>query len=221
MSQGKIAQSGELDMTGSVPVLQDVEAIPVIEMQYVEAAVLDRAALDLTLGFVPIRMLHKPDILRLIVATECRERHVSVDKIDPDKLQTPLCGGCVLRTEGRVMVEPQCCGDLGDFANWMDAVAYRSADWKQLWIGHPLISVRYADNVLVFSELHEPDDGTALSSGEFAISPEVLERAMKQAVAELRLWASSMSLVLQRMTSLDDANQIARCLAGLRSHEES
>src|SRR5262245_21572671 len=98
-------------MPGSVPVLQDVEAIPVIESEYVETAALNATAMELTPGFVPIALLHKPDILRLILAMEFSKRNVSPDNIDPWSLQTPLCGGCALRSEGVVVAEPQCCGD--------------------------------------------------------------------------------------------------------------
>ena len=42
-----------------------------------------------------------------------------------------------------VLIEPGCCGDLGNVASWREAVGHRQPEWRPLWIGHPALSVLY------------------------------------------------------------------------------
>jgi hypothetical protein len=57
---------------------------------------------------------------------------------DPDEpIGMPLSGGVALLTGGQVLLEPGCCSDLGDLANW-EAVATEVWDGsRDLWTGHP------------------------------------------------------------------------------------
>jgi hypothetical protein len=54
----------------------------------------------------------------------------------------PLNGGLALRSQSQnVLIEPSCCADLGNVADWRKAVGYRGAEWRTLWIGHPWLLV--------------------------------------------------------------------------------
>jgi hypothetical protein len=77
--------------------------------------------------------------------------------IDLDCL--PLDGGLVLRCQSQnVLIEPGCCGDLGNVASWRKVVGYRQAEWHPLWIGHPSLSALYRAPRLIISSPHDAED---------------------------------------------------------------
>lgn len=109
-----------------------------------------------------------------------------------------------------MLIEPTCCGDLGNLSEWREAAAYRQSAWKMLWIGHPWISVRFGEGRLVFSEPHESDAPAA----RWAVNPGELGRAVAAAEAELEDFARRLEPVLDAM-GVAEARRTARSLAGL------
>ena len=55
---------------------------------------------------------------------------------DPDA-RPVLDGGLALRWGGDMLVEPGCCGDLGNLSEWREAAAYRQPEWKMVWVRGP------------------------------------------------------------------------------------
>ena len=71
------------------------------------------------------------------------------------------------------MIEPQCCAELGDANNWVEAAAYRGAEWQMLWIGHPWLWVAYQSPWLILRNQNESDaaaDRWAIRPAELALS---------------------------------------------------
>ena len=63
----------------------------------------------------------------------------------------PLDGGLALRCQSQnVLIEPGCCGDLGDAASWRRVADYRGPVAPAL-IGHPSLSVLYRAPRLIIS----------------------------------------------------------------------
>lgn len=133
----------------------------------------------------------------------------------PDALTGPdarpvLDGGLALRSGGDVLVEPACCGDLGNLSEWRQAVGYRQPGWKMVWVGHPWASVRFAAGRLVLSDPHESDAPAA----RWSIAPDDLGRAVAAAEAVLEGFARNLRPALGDM-SVADAGAVARKMAGL------
>jgi hypothetical protein len=133
----------------------------------------------------------------------------------PDALTGPdarpvLSGGLALCSGGEVLVEPSSCGDLGNLAEWRDAVAYRQDEWKMVWVGHPWVSVRFDADRLVFSGPHESDAPDA----RWAVRPDALGRAVAAGEAELEVFARRLRSALADM-SVADASSVAARMAGL------
>ncbi len=128
---------------------------------------------------------------------------------DPDA-RPVLSGGLALCSGGEVLVEPSCCGDLANLSEWRDAAAYRQAEWKMVWVGHPWVSVRFDTDRLEFSEPHESDAPNA----RWSVRPEELDRAVAAAEAELEVFARHLRSTLADM-GVADAKTVAKKLAGL------
>jgi hypothetical protein len=132
---------------------------------------------------------------------------------DPDASPV-LSGGLALRRpdSGEVLVEPGCCSDLGDLADWRAAARHREAEWRMVWIGHPWVSVRYRQPWLVLSQAHE----SAEPEERWAFRPDHLERALAVAAAELESFAGRLAAVLPLLGYPGEPLSLARRLAGLQ-----
>lgn len=123
----------------------------------------------------------------------------------------PLNGGLALRCQSRnVLIEPGCCADLGDVANWRQVVGCRQAEWQTLWIGHPWLSVRYDAPRLIVSDPHEGESPTP----RWAVCPDQLQAALVAAEGELERFAGQIEGALPA----DDAagsREMSHKLAGI------
>lgn len=134
---------------------------------------------------VSVRDLTDPAVLRKILQVEKLQGAPAPDPSwDADDFRSPLVGGFVLRTSGRVLVSPQCCGDLANLQDWGDAARCRESGWKALWIGHPTVSVRYSAPTLEISDYHEP--GPPIDKVRATVDPGRLAEAVEEAARVLR-----------------------------------
>jgi hypothetical protein len=105
----------------------------------------------------------------------------------------PLDGGLALRCQSQnVLIEPGCCGDLGNVASWREVVGYRRAEWHPLWIGHPALSVLYRAPRLIISSPHDAEDPMA----RWAVYPDQLQAAIEAAEIELERFARQIEIAL-------------------------
>lgn len=131
---------------------------------------------------------------------------------DPERRHV-LNGGLALHcSTGDLLIPPGCCCDLDNVRDWKEGAAYRRAEWKMVWIGHPWISIHYHHPWLVVSEPHESD----APSERWAVSPDELDRAADDAIAELERFAAEMSPALDLLGYRGDPLAMGRQLVGLR-----
>ena len=123
----------------------------------------------------------------------------------------PLDGGLALRCQCQnVLVEPGCCGDLGDLESWREVVGHRQAKWRPLWIGHPALSVLYRAPRLIISSPHDGEYPTA----RWAVCPDQLRVALDTAEVELERFARQIAGVLPSDYKAE-SRLMGRKLAGL------
>ena len=135
-----------------------------------------------------------------------------IDSLSHSDCKPVLNGGLALQCSAcDVLIEPGCCADLGDANNWKEAAEYRGTEWQILWIGHPWLSVRFQPPWLVVSEQHESDT----PSGNWAVSPEELDRAVDEAKSQLERFAGELARVLPVLGYREDPLEMSRKLAGL------
>ncbi len=159
---------------------------------------------------VSTRDLTDPAILRVMLDAISREWGGIEALSDPD-CEPVLDGGLALLAGGEVLVEPTCCSDLGNFAGWREAAGYRGSKWQMLWIGHPWLSIRYEDGLLILSE----PDGSDSPTGKWAARPEELARAVDAAESELERFARRLEATLESLGVEEGRGAVARKLAGL------
>jgi hypothetical protein len=109
-----------------------------------------------------------------------------------------------------VLIEPGCCGDLGNVASWRKVVGYRQAEWHPLWIGHPSLSVLYRAPRLIISSPHDAEDPTA----RWAVCPDQLRDAAVAAEVELERFAGQITSAMPLGCEVDP-HLMGRKLAGL------
>lgn len=124
---------------------------------------------------------------------------------------TPLLGGLALRSQSQnVLIEPTCCADLGNVADWRKAAAYRQAEWRTLWIGHPWLSVRYHGPQLIIGDPFEDKNPVA----RWAACPDQVQVAVAAAEVELERFSRHIAEALPPGYDTN-ANLMGRKLAGL------
>ncbi|MBD3673846.1 MAG: hypothetical protein HUJ26_10010 [Planctomycetaceae bacterium] len=123
-----------------------------------------------------------------------------------------LNGGLALCSkDSGVIVEPTCCSDLGDIANWKAAVAFEGEHWETLWIGHPWLSMKFRQPWLLLSDLHESNDPVE----RWAVKPDELGHAVSAAEAELSRLSKVIASVLVNCGYKGDAVSMSLKLVGL------
>ena len=133
------------------------------------------------------------------------------DLSDPEAAG-PLYGGFAMLSNGAVLSEPSCCGDLGDWTDWRAVANYRDPAWTMIWIGHPWLSARAEGDDLILSGPHESDT----PEPRWIIERNLIAPAVDAALVELESFAGCIANAL-----LDAAGNgthtvaIARALAGL------
>jgi hypothetical protein len=112
-----------------------------------------------------------------------------------------LQGGFVLFEGEEPLIVPGCCGDLHNLKEWERAAAYRGPRKLVLKVGHPAVSVRYAEGDLWLSE--EPDmEHDVAFSGEpttLRVSGDAFAAAVLRARADVEAFSNRLSSVLREM----------------------
>jgi hypothetical protein len=155
---------------------------------------------------VPVRTL-EGDVLDRILKAELADRDLSLDE------SPSLSGGFALLADQRPVIEAQCCGDLSIHGDWESAALYEEKLWHSFWIGHPHLPARRMDGWL---ELAAPTDELP-SVPLWRVRPEALLKAVAEAREELQRFAPRLGAVLRCWPLKDPVEEVALCLAGLRS----
>jgi hypothetical protein len=223
----------------SIVVLEGVELIPVLEVAPYEFAAETRSSPSGSVrdmpkewyrywsesladsgitGLTPVRSgswhvptseFADPALLRRVL--EVIFQGEGMHPCDPDC--SPLYGGLALRCQlQNVLIEPACCGNLGDAANWREAVGCRQAEWQELWIGHPWLSVQYKAPRLIISSPHEAEEDF---TARWAVCPDQLQVAVVAAETELERFAGQIAGAVRSLGCEADSHLIGRSLAGL------
>ena len=162
--------------------------------------------------YVPVANLTNPGHLRRLI-----ESHLPFNEEPTDEdLSAPAFafpGGHALCDGGEALIEPTCCVSLSDWRAWEGAARHRGADWSQVWIGHPWVSIRYQPPHLILSDYHEGSP----PSDRYSLCPAALARAVDDARAELERFAARLAPVLTGLVPDAVRERVARSLAGFPS----
>lgn len=76
-------------------------------------------------------------------------------EIDGTDFLSSFNGGLILMKNDDVLIEPTCCSDLENLKNWQYIFENDSAEWSELWIGHPWIFYKKENGKIQFSDYTE------------------------------------------------------------------
>lgn len=86
--------------------------------------------------------------LQMILETNLQE--IDLEKFEDE---VPIFdGGIVLTENDKILIEPNCCGDIGNINEWQRILDNKTSDWSDLWIGHPWIFYRKQNGKVQFSD---------------------------------------------------------------------
>lgn len=75
-----------------------------------------------------------------------------VDLDDYEEQVSRMSGGIVVKVDNISIIEPTCCGDIGNIMEWESIFDETSISWKQLWIGHPWLFYKKENGYIEFSD---------------------------------------------------------------------
>jgi hypothetical protein len=178
-----------------------------------DASIVGLEPVDRGSWFVALESLDAPALLRPIIAHWFEENAEDLHENHDEALASAsaLSGGALLRCDGRTIVRPNCCSDLGSLDAWSEAARHREPDWAMLWIGHPWISVRFEDGHLVLSEAHE--GGRPIE--KYRVDPSAIDEAHARAVLVRAAFAERLGSVLNERLRPADASRLSARLAGI------
>lgn len=89
--------------------------------------------------------------LEEIIRNELKE----VDLRYYEEQVSQICGGIVICENNISLIEPTCCGDIGNIKEWENIFEDKQGDWFQLWIGHPWVFYKKENGNVEFSDYTE------------------------------------------------------------------
>lgn len=127
-----------------------------------------------------------------------------------------MIGGIIIIKDGKIILNPNCCGDLSDLDNWEVIPQKEINKWEHLWLGHPWIFYKRTGKNVEFSEY------TDLNLIDFHnISPKhiIPEHLLVSQLNQMRLiqntFEQRVSKILLEL-DIEHHNKIAKLLTGNR-----
>ena len=134
---------------------------------------------------------------------------------DPDAIEdlvSPLCGGLAIRSLSHgVLIEPQCCSDLSDFANWVPVPSLPAGDTVVVWIGHPELRVSADEDSLIFDDFDEVNERSRFRS----VPRSVFAEQFVDAAAALNPFVEVVYRSVSKQLPAALARKLATTLVGL------
>ncbi len=126
---------------------------------------------------------------------------------------SPLSGGLAMINDSNTpLLQPSCCGDLGNFMEWTTIMSDPPPKWTMLWIGHPWVHVKARGEWIDFSEESESNEPDRAS---FSAATDKVQRALLDAKTELTRFAILVEKALIQFGCSRDTDAIAQFLCGL------
>jgi len=137
-----------------------------------------------------------------------------VDLEDYEEQVGIICGGIVVKVEDRFLIEPSCCGDIGNIVEWENIFTNENPNWKQLWIGHPWIFYRNVNGVVEFSDYYEANiEDVENVKSLMKVSVNDLKAQLKTIKAQQIEFENKIQDVLVAI-GLQNSKQIAKLMTG-------
>lgn len=150
--------------------------------------------------------------LQMILETNLQE--IDLEKFEDE---VPIFDGGIILTENdKILIEPNCCGDIGNINEWQRILDNNTSDWSDLWIGHPWIFYRKQNGKVQFSDYSD------LNLKEFTdikVIFEVDESELKNELDKMKKhqikFKHRITEILKKM-KIDNAEKISELMTGVK-----
>ena len=126
--------------------------------------------------FVDAAAVVSQPIMKQLIIRDLADADLSsitqLNSLSPSELKEyvdPLYGGLALLHEGKVLLQPECCGSLSDVGSWVQALR-DTPESGEIWVGHPTLSVSFLGSSVTLTE-----------GSELRVAPDYLSRVTLEA----------------------------------------
>lgn len=136
--------------------------------------------------------LYRPKYLTDNNLIKIVEDHMSLfesGEIGEDRI-SPLFGGYVLKIEGKDLLFPQCCSDLGDWVYWNSIVEKQDSI---NFSGHPSPVLEFNADRVIFNCKDEYESFVPITDGQISVDLNSLKIAYNNMMSELEEFAIRVS----------------------------
>lgn len=125
-----------------------------------------------------------------------------------------MSGGIVLKHKNQFLIEPTCCGDIGNIYEWLNIIEEEKKNWSQLWIGHPWVFYKKDKDLILFSQYYEKNiEEIKDIKISFQTDCKNLKSQLKVLLKEHLLFENKIQRLLSEI-GIKNAAQIAKLLTG-------
>lgn len=148
--------------------------------------------------------------LEEIIKNELKE----VELDDFEEQVSRIKGGISIIENEILIIEPTCCGDIGNLNEWENIFENKSNTWHQLWVGHPWLFYKKEKGCVGFS------DYTELNFEDFKdikIKLQFSEEELKKEILKIRTgqnnFENRIRNILNKM-GINNCERIAKLMTG-------
>ncbi|MFC7772407.1 hypothetical protein [Flavobacterium sp. GCM10027622] len=133
---------------------------------------------------------------------------------DFEEQVTRIYGGIVVSDDNVLLIEPTCCGDIGNMKEWESIFDEKSNGWIQLWIGHPWIFYKKENGKVEFSDYTDLnlEDFKDIKS-KFLFSEEKLKKEIEKIRSQQNKFELRIRKTLDKIEIIN-SERIAKLITG-------
>lgn len=125
-----------------------------------------------------------------------------------------ISGGIVIIENNIPLIEPTCCGDIGNIKEWESIFEDKSNGWYQLWIGHPWLFYKKENGNIEFSNYTDLNlENFKDIKSKFQFSDDELKKEIKIVRNQLNQFELRIRKILDKM-GINNSEQISKLMTG-------
>ncbi|MET3038091.1 hypothetical protein ABXT08_18540 [Chryseobacterium sp. NRRL B-14859] len=146
--------------------------------------------------------------LQIILETNLKEA-------ENDLIRT-FDGGIVLIMDNEIKIATNCCGDIGNIAEWQRIFEKESLDWSEIWIGHPWVFYKNEDEKIKFSDYSDLNLQDFVDIKPiFEVDKAELKMELEKVLQHQINFKNRISEILKKM-DIENAKEISILMTGIR-----
>lgn len=148
--------------------------------------------------------------LEVIIKNELKD----IDLKDYEEQIGRICGGIAIKIGNEFLIEPTCCGDIGNIQEWQSIFEDGNDNWQELWIGHPWVFYKKTGGEIEFSDYYESNlENLQEVKSILKVQGSELKEKLKIIKEEQVEFENKIRVILKKM-EIEHSKQIAKLMTG-------